>query len=194
MTASDGQEPVSIDKISNEVHYDDTNSNLALTKTDDEGSRNVSDNQFTENTENENIESNHVNAKAIDLDCDMFTDRTTSNELVVPSMTMSNNGECSEYDQINVEPVQLELELNTPTPEDNTSVTIGQIQYVLMAHSGRDGCFVCTVHSRWIRVALATSCRCGSSRQDWWRTLRWHEKVLSLSRVLQESSRINILL
>ena len=32
-------------------------------------------------------------------------------------------------------------------------VTIGQIQYVLMAHSGRDGCFLCTVHGRWIRVA-----------------------------------------
>ena len=31
-------------------------------------------------------------------------------------------------------------------------VTIGHIQYVLMAHSGGDGCFVCTVHSRWIRV------------------------------------------
>ena len=34
---------------------------------------------------------------------------------------MSDNGECSEYDHINVEPVQLELELNTPTSEDNTS-------------------------------------------------------------------------
>ena len=51
-------------------------------------------------------------------------------------------------------------------------VTIGQIQYVFMAHSGGDGCFVFTVHSMWIRVALATSCRCGSSHQDWWRTLR----------------------
>ena len=51
------------------------------------------------------------------------------------------------------------------------SVTIGQVQYVVMVHSGGDGCFVFTVHSRWIRVALATSRRCGSSRQYWWRTL-----------------------
>ena len=52
----------------------------------------------------------------------------------------------------------------------SSCVTIGQIQYVHMALSGGDGCFVFTVHSRWIQVALATSCRCGSSRQDWWRT------------------------
>ena len=51
----------------------------------------------------------------------MFTHGTTANELVVPAMTMSDNGECSEYDQINVEPVQLKLELNTPTWKDNTS-------------------------------------------------------------------------
>ena len=125
MTASDGQEPVSIDKISNEVHYDDTDSNLALTKTDDEGSRNVSDNQFTENTENEHIESNHVNAKAIDLDCDMFTHRTTTNELVVPSEATSRESERVGSDQINVASVQHQLAPTTFTAENNVHESNG---------------------------------------------------------------------
>ena len=50
------------------------------------------------------------------------------------------------------------------------SVTIGQIQiqYVLMAHSGGDGCFVFAVHSRWIRVALAKtgSEPCGDTKGE----------------------------
>ena len=35
----------------------------------------------------------------------------------------------------------------------NATVTIGQMYYVIMAHSGGDGCFVFIVHSRWIWVA-----------------------------------------
>ena len=73
-----------------------------------------------------------------------------------------------------------------------TYVAIGQDTVCNYGPQWRDGCFVCIVYSRWIRVALENSCRCGRSRQYWWRTLRWHERVVSLSRVLQESRRIYI--
>ena len=33
------------------------------------------------------------------------------------------------------------------------SVTVAQMYYVIMAHSGGDRCFMLIVHSRWIRVA-----------------------------------------
>ena len=115
MTASDGQEPVSIDIISDV--------NLALTKTDDQGSHNVY--ELNGNTEHETIESNHANVAAIDLDSNMSMNRTTGYELVVPSEATSQESERVGSDQINVASVQPELAPTTFTAENNVHESNG---------------------------------------------------------------------
>ena len=122
MTASDGQEPVSIDRIS-DVHHDDKNVNLELTKTDYQGSHNV--HELNGNTERETIGSNHVNVAAIDLDSKMSMNRTTEYELVVPSEATSQESEKVGSDQINAASVQPELAPTTFTAGNNVHESNG---------------------------------------------------------------------
>ena len=106
-----------------DVHHDDTNVNLELTKTDYQGSHNV--HELNGNTERETIGSNHVNVAAIDLDSKMSMNRTTEYELVVPSEATSQESERVGSDQINAASVQPELAPTTFTAGNNVHESNG---------------------------------------------------------------------